>query len=216
MTQKKQKGEKTTALVVGKKMHEPVVLRPRAGAPTPEQRIEKVRGYLDVMDALELQKSIGKVLIGEQLLNLKDELGHGSFKEAFVSRMERPSFSYRTAARAMQDANRVRKLLLKSGNVSLIEIFNLPPSQLTLTQRKSLGTLVEQAMGTGAPKQLTDGKSPASGKAAELQAHEAVWDDLCKRIVLAAVHHKTWKFLDAGKRKQVRDTFKSALETIPE
>jgi len=197
---------------------------------TPEQRIDAVRGYLDKMEVVQLQHATGAILIGMELLALKDQLGRGDFMDVFVKQIERPRFSYRSAARYMQDAHRVRRKMIKDGGITLMGILNIAPSALPMARQKELQKVIAEAVGdrtlTGmrgalgsdshAPKQLTDGKTPATGKQAEMQAHVSVWLDLCRKLTHEAVSRKTWKYLDDDERKIVRDNLKSALAEIPE
>lgn len=194
---------------------------------TPEDRIELVRGYLDKMEAIQLQHATGAILIGMELLSLKEQVGHGSFVDIFEKQIERPRFSYRSAARYMQDAARIQKRIAKTGNAKLLHFLDVAPSDMSVSIRRELTDVIGNiadgrnlsdlrgALGTRAPAQLTDG-SPASGKHAELDAHAKVWNDLCKRLTEAAVHRKTWKFLGDDTRKIVRETLKTALAEIPE
>ena len=195
---------------------------------TPEQRVDAVRGYLDKMEVVQLQHATGAILIGMELLALKDQLGRGDFMDVFVKQIERQRFSYRSAARYMQDAHRVRRKMIKDGGITLMGILNIAPSALPMPRQRELQKIIAEAVGdrnlTGmrgalgadshAPRQLTSG-TPTTGKAAEMQAHASVWMDLCKKLTHEAVSRKTWKFLDVGERKIVRETIAAALAEIP-
>lgn len=193
---------------------------------TPEQRIDLIRGYLDRMEAVQLQFASGAILIGMELLALKENLPHGEFIGVFKERLERPRFSIRNAQQYMQDANRVRVKLLKQGHMNIAQVWDVPPSALTIAKRRELQGMIDQvvdgkslhglrgAMGTDKPRQLT-ARGP-SGADAEREAHGRVWVDLCKRLTEAAVHRKTWKYLSADSRRIVREQVKLALDAIPE
>jgi hypothetical protein len=223
--QRSQKDETQMA----KKQTVAVAVRGRGpdGERTPEQRIEIIGQYLQKMEVVQLQHATGAVLIGLELLALKDQLGHGEFKDVFEKQIERPRFSIRSAQRYMSDANRIRRKLIKGDAVSLAGILNISPSALPMAQQAKLQAIIADAVGNrslsglrGAlgndkPKQIADGKGPATGKEAELEAHAAVWNDLCKRLTDMAVHKKTWKFLNVDTRRIVREMIETALAEIP-
>ena len=189
---------------------------------TPDERVTVIRGYLDRMEIMELQKAAGSILTGLELLALHDQVGRSAFKDLFEAQIKRDSFSYRSAARYMADATRVRRELLKGGAVNLAGILSVAPSALRLGDQMKLQKLITSAVGSKSltalrgEKQLTDGKAPATGKEAELEAHSRCWLDLCKRLTEAAVHRKTWKYLGDDSRRIVRDQVQLALDAIPE
>lgn len=221
MAQKK--ATKVTALVVSK--------GGRGISPaekTPEQIITTIRGFLDKMEVVQLQHATGAILIGLELLALKDQLGHGEFKEVFAQQIERPRFSYRSAARYMQDANRIRRKMAKDGGVTLMGILNIAPSALPIARQRELQGIISEAvgnrnlsalrgaLGTDQPKQITAGQPAMTAKDAELQAHARIWMDLCRKITHEAVTAKTWKHLTPDARKVARNSLKTALESMPE
>lgn len=195
---------------------------------TPEDRIELVRGYLDKMEAIQLQHATGAILIGMELLALKEEVGHGAFTEIFEKQIERPRFSYRSAARYMQDAARIQKRIAKTGNTKLLHFLDVAPSDMSVAVRRELTEVIGNitdgrnlsdlrgALGARNPPQLTEGAEKGSGEEAELAAHARCWQELCKRLTEAAVHRKTWKFLNADTRRIVREQVKLSLDNIPE
>jgi hypothetical protein len=194
---------------------------------TPEQRVEAVRGYLDKMEVVQLQHATGAILIGMELLALKDQLGHGSFSDVFEKQIARPRFSYRSASRYMCDANRVRRKMLKDGGITLMGVLNIAPSALPMARQRELQAVIAEAvgdrnlsglrgaLGSDAPKQITDGKSALTGQVAEREAHAKVWADLCRKITHEALGCKSWKWLAPDALKHARNCLQSAFEAMP-
>ncbi len=200
----------------------------KAPEKTPEQIITTIRGFLDKMEVVQLQHATGAILIGLELLALKDQLSHGEFKDVFAQQIERPRFAYRSAARYMQDANRIRRKMMKEGSMNMAAIMNIAPSALPMAEQRKLQGIISEAvgdrnlsalrgaLGTDKPKQLTDGKPSLTGQEAVVQGHIKVWADLNRKITHEAVHAKTWKHLSEQERKAARNALRTAWETIPE
>lgn len=138
-----------------------------------EERVVFVNGSLDKLEGVQNQFAAGCILIGMELLALKSELGHGNFKETFASKIERPRFAYRTAARFMKIAEVLRVKLAAGSSVRLGEVLAmaLAPSAMADKDRDELlkrlsdavqGKTMQQLMLDFAPQrpQLPAGDQP--------------------------------------------------------
>lgn len=203
-----------------------VAVRKAGGADdrTPEQRVGLVRDYLDKLEAVQIQHATGAILIGLELLALKDQIGRGDFQRVFEEQIERPRFSLRSAQRYMQDAHRIRMRLLKSGHVSLAEVMDVAPSEMSIVRRKELTSLIGQAVKdntlTGLRGALAQEKqrrlaNPGDAAKAMADAHVQVWQEMMRRLTIEAIQRKSWKHLNEETRKIVRQHLQSALAEIP-
>jgi len=190
-----------------------------------EARIDVIRGWVDSLEAVQFQFATGAVLVGMELLALKQEVGRGEFMKIFAERIERPRFSYRTSAKYMQAAESVRVKMLKSGVKNLAEIWDVAPSALSMERRRELQNAVGSVLNGATLSQLLLGKGSkggagASGKVptsaeAMMAAQKEIYAALAARIVADVVEKKTWKMLDPEDVAKVRQALESALDALP-
>jgi hypothetical protein len=193
---------------------------------TAEQRVDLIRKSLDQMENVQLTMASGAVMIGLELLALKSDLGYGEFGRVFAERIERPRFSSRTAHVYMQAADKVRVNLLRAGAEGIAEVFDVAPSAMSMANRNKLVSAVGSLLSgktlsnllldlDSKPKMLPTGRTPATGAAAEMEAHVALWSDLTKRLANEGVARKSWKFLEPDKITALRKLLTTVLNELP-
>jgi len=192
-----------------------------------EERITVIRGHLDNMENVQTIFAAGAVVIGMELLALKQQVPYGDFDSLFREKIERPRFTRRTAAKYMQAAERVRVKLLRGGNETIADSWNVAPSAMSLAKRRDLNGLLGEVLNG---KTLSDllmgdrpaggggaggGDAPRSGADAVKQAAAEVLADLCARISRELVQRRTWTQVDPADVEKVRTVLKAAMDELP-
>jgi hypothetical protein len=192
---------------------------------TPEERVDVIRGHLDSMESVQTVFAAGAVTIGLELLALRAQTQHGVFEQIFEERIARPRFTYRTARKYMQAAERVRTKLLRSGCDVIAGSWDIAPSSMTLQRRKSLHDALGEVL-TG--KSLSDllmgdrevggggkgGSVPSTGKEAEQEAIRQSYEALAKQITREIVSQSRWKRLSTDELDHLRLALSTALDSI--
>jgi hypothetical protein len=190
-----------------------------------EERITVIRGHLDNMENVQTIFAAGAVVIGMELLALKQQVPYGAFDSLFREKVERPRFTRRTAAKYMQAAERVRVKLLRGGNETIADSWNVAPSAMSLAKRRDLNGLLGEVLNG---KTLSDllmgdrpvgggagGDAPRSGADAVKQAAAEVLADLCSRISRELIQRRTWTHMEPADVEKVRTVLKAALDELP-
>jgi hypothetical protein len=197
------------------------------------ERVDFLNGALDSLEQVQNQYAAGCILIGMELLALKNELGHGQFTSTFAEKIERPRFGYRTAARFMKVAEVIRVKLASGSSMKLGEALAmaLAPSAMTDAERKELLKRVGDATQGKTMQQLMLDFAPQANRPALPEHTEeeldrkttAYWrmhynqalSDLCDRLSKIVTAKKFLGALSDDELRQHRQVLEAILSHFP-
>lgn len=199
------------------------------------ERVDFVIGALDQLENVQNQYAAGCILIGMELLALKNDLGHGQFIETFTEKIERPRFGYRTAARFMKVAEVLRVKLATGSSIKLGEALSmaLAPSAMSDSERKELlkrvgdaaqGKTMQQLMLDFAPQANRPALPPGDDDEAETNRKTAAYwrmhynqalNDLMDRLSKIVTAKKFLGALSDDELRQHRQVLEAILSHFP-